>query len=200
MTNPEPLSNMHVELEALAWAALAKKAEAEKKVRSAQLNQVYREGRTEHVRSPLGDKLGYVNKSDPDPSWYVADQTLVDDHIRQNYPGSVSTVFVVHTPGGSVTVEPEDELFLVLREHAPHLLVADERVDPAAVKALLAESADKGEPAAPGIALSSPSGTVSVNPAKGSFEAVMKLQRAGLLDLESMTRSLPSAAVEDGAA
>lgn len=187
MTSPEPIDDdLRTELEALAWGALEKRATEEKKARTSALNQRYREGRTEHVRSPLGDKLGTVNKSSPEPAWRVANDALLEDHIRAEFPGSVRTVYVLHTPSGTLVLQPEDELALILLEHAPHMLVESDEIDPDAIKALVEQSKTDGVAAAPGISLWANAGVVSVRPAKDAFEAVMKLTRAGLLDLSSM--------------
>lgn len=187
MTSPEPIDDeLREELEALAWGALERKAAEEKKVRSSSLNQRYREGRTEHIRTPLGDKLGTVNKSSPEPSWRVSNAGLVEDHIRENFPGSVRTVYVLVTPRGTLTLDPEDELCVVLREHAHWLLVESDEVDPAAVDALVEQSKTDGKPAAPGISFWGNAGVVSVRPSKDAFDAVMKMTRAGLLDLSTM--------------
>jgi hypothetical protein len=187
VTSPEPLPDeLREELEALAWGALEKKAAEEKKLRSAALNQRYREGRTEHIRSPLGDKLGTVNKSSPTPSWKVANPALVEEHIRAEFPGSVRTVYVLHTPSGTLVLQPEDELTLVLQAHAPHMLVVSDEIDPDAITALVEQSKADGVAAAPGISLWANAGVMTVRPSKDAFDAVMKLQRAGLLDLSTM--------------
>lgn len=178
--------DMSVELEALAWKALESKAKTEKITRAATLNQRYREGRTEHVRTPLGDNLGYVNKSMPEPAWKVTNQGLLEDFIRATFPGGLRTVYVLHTPSGSLTLQPDDELVHVLLEHAAHMLVETDEVDEDTVTALVEQSAEENEAAAPGISWVAPSGVVSVNPTKTAFDAVMRMSRAGLLDLTSM--------------
>lgn len=198
MTSPEPLPDgLREELEALAWGALERKAAEEKKVRSAALNQRYRQGHTEHIRTPLGDRLGAVNKSDPQPEWRVSNAGLVEDHIRENFPGSVRTVFVLVTPYGTWTLQSEDELCRVLREHAPHMLVETDEVDPAAVEALVEESKATNKAAAPGISFWGNAGVVSVRPSKDAFDAVMRMTRAGLLDLSSMTLAAVPPAEEE---
>lgn len=202
MTSPEPLGDdLREELEALAWGALERKAAEEKEARRVRLNQRYRQGHTERVRSPMGDALGAVGKSDPQPEWRVSNAGLLEDHIRENFPGSVRTVFVLVQPYGTWTLQPEDELCRVLREAAPHMLVETDEVDPAAVEALVEESKATNRAAAPGISFWGNAGVVSVRPSKDAFDAVMKMQRAGLLDLSSMTLSaLPPAEASDGAA
>lgn len=184
---------MRLEREALAWAALEQRAKKEKDTRRALLNQQYREGRTEHVRTPTGDRLGNVQKTNPDPVWQVVDPDAVEAHIRATYPGALRRRYWVYAPSGSLELSAEDELAVVLREYAPHLLVEEDSVDPAAVEALLAESKELGRPVAPGIALVQPAGTVRVVPDRNAFAAVMRMHRAGLLDLESMALALPRA-------
>lgn len=163
---------MNDEVEALAYAAIEKEAKRRKDLQRAVLNQRMTEGDTRRVRSPLGDKLGAISKTDPEPQWTVTDPDALDAHLR-TFPGNLVEVDVIADEPAAVEV---------LREHAPHLLRTAEVLAPGVVEAALEQSAATGEPAAPGIGRVQPAGTVNVRPDKDALAAVAKLVRAGQLD------------------
>lgn len=166
--------------QALIYAAIAKQAASIKEDHRVDLNQVFRDGRVEHVRSPLGDRLGYVEKTDPDPTWTVDEPELLE-HMRQ-FEGVIGT---------RQRILDEALAIKVLAVHAPELLVTEEYVLPEVRRAAVQQSEETGEPAAPGIRKVKPSGIVRVNPDKQAFQAVQRMVRAGLLDLGA-TPSLPA--------
>lgn len=160
------------EVEALAYAAIEAEAGKRKTGLRAQLNQRLVEGDTRRVRSPLGDKLGSISKTDPAPKWQVTDPDALDEHLR-GFPGNVQQVEIIADEPAAIEV---------LRVHAPELLRTVEVLAAGVVEAALAQSAATGEPAAPGISLVKPSGTVTVRPEKNALDAVALLVRAGQLD------------------
>jgi hypothetical protein len=112
-----------------------------------------------------------IFRTDPEPSWQVTDAAALDEHLRQ-FPGCVVITW---------DILDHDAAVAVLKEHAPHLLAEVTKVDPAAVTAAIAESREKGEPAAPGIALVKPPGELTVKPDAAAFEEFGRMVRAGVL-------------------
>jgi hypothetical protein len=162
------------ELEALAMGALESTAKERKTVLKGIVGQSYADGSKETFRSPVGSrrKLGEIRRTDPDPEWKITDRAALDEFIRANFPGSVVT---------SYDIVDHDAAVEVLLEHKPELLAEVQRIDQAARDALLAESREKEEAAAPGIELVKPPGVMTVAPAPGAFEEFGRMVRAGVL-------------------
>ncbi|MDN5929652.1 MAG: hypothetical protein L0I24_01060 [Pseudonocardia sp.] len=186
MSAPDPVVG---EVEVLAYAAIEREAKRRKELGKAIIGQRYPDGRTERIRSPLGDRMGSVYRTDPEPQWVVTDREALHAHLR-TFPGNLTI---------SVGIAPEDmaEALAVLDEFAAHLLTETTVLDPEAERAALAQSAATGEPAAPGIERVKPSGSLTVSPAKDAFDVVGRLMTRGLLSWDGRP-SLPSS--EEGAA
>lgn len=167
----EPIA---AEIEALVLAELGKRVKSRTDLVKATVGQRYPDGHKETFRSPLDQsKLGMVYRTDPDPKWVVADRDALDAHLR-GFPGNLTT---------TITLRPEDEpeAFAVLAEHAPHLLTETTVVQPGIVEAALAQSAATGQPAAPGLELVKPSGTLTVKPDAAAGAAVERMVEAGVI-------------------
>lgn len=184
---PQPLGP---EARALVLATLRQRVEAEQKMATALFSTALSAGVTLRLRSPLGDKLGSVLRTDPEVRWDVTDPDALDAHLR-SFPGVVET---------TVGIDQADmpEALAVIAEHAPHLLTETTYVPRSAVQAALAQSKATGEPAAPGISKVRPGGVIQVRPDKGAAEAVARMVRAGLVDWASVL-ALDPPAVEEAA-
>lgn len=138
------------------------------------------------VRSPLGDKLGTLSRTDPDGDWEIVDRDQLAAYIRENHPDSVEWVSdIVGDPTAVVEV---------LAEHAPHLLAQVERVEPGAFAAVLALVRHSGTPV-PGIAWRKPAGVVQVRRDRACGAAVEKLVQAGQLSWDGHLVELPAGEV-----
>lgn len=178
MTAPEPAeewepgqADVTVEVETLAYAAIESEAKRRKELGKALLAQHYPDGRTERTRSPLGDRLGSVLRTDPDPRWQVVDRDALHAHLR-TFPDATETVF---------EIADEPAAIEVLRVHAPHLLVEVTRVKQQWVDDALAQSRATQEAAAPGIDRVKERGVMTVKPDKAAFAAVQRLVARGLI-------------------
>lgn len=171
------------EIRALVLAALGKRIAAEETGVKAEFSPRYELGTTIKWESPLdGALLGYVQRTRPKPEFRITDEDALREHLAAEFPGTVETVWQLPVPGvGLVTLDPLDELAVVLREHAPHMLVEQQRVTDEAVTAALDESKASGVAAAPGITLVRPGGSLRVVPDKAAGEAVDRMAAAGLL-------------------
>jgi hypothetical protein len=166
------MSQLPAEIEALVLAELGKRVKARTETTKALFGQRYPDGHRETFRSPLdGSKLGIVYRTDPDPQWKVTDREALHAHLRE-YRGNVETVYEIADDLAAIDV---------LREHAPHLLVEITRVIPDVVEAALDQSRATGEPAAPGIELVKPSGSLTVKPDPKAGGAVERLVEAGVI-------------------
>lgn len=193
MTDLQPLPR---EIECLAYGAIEAEAKRRKTIEKALLGAEYPEGRTQRFTSPLpgraGGALGSVLRTQGKAEFRIVDRDAFLEHARQ-FDHAVELVFDVHTPTGSLTGLSEvDELVVVLREHAAHMLVERERVAPEVEKAAIEQSEATGEPAAPGIELVETPGEMRVTPAKGAIDVVARLVQAKLLNWDG-SRVLPAA-------
>ena len=168
------MTELSPEVELLALAAVAKEIETRTVLVKALIGQRYGDGDKHTFRSPVtGQRLGQVWKTDPNPKMVIVDRDALEEHLR-SFPGNLIT---------DVVIDPDrmPEALAVVQEHAPDLLVEVSRLDPTVVDAALAQSRATGQPAAPGIELRKPSGTLTVKPDPGSFEQVSLLVQANLL-------------------
>ena len=166
------MNDISPEVEALVLSELGKRVKARTEVVKATFSQRYPDGHKETFRSPLdGSKLGIVYRTDPDPQWKVTDREALHAHLRE-YPGNVETVY---------EIADEQAAIQVLLEHAPHLLVEVTRVIPDVVLAALDQSRATGEPAAPGIDLVKPAGSLTVKPDPKAGAAVERMHAAGVI-------------------
>lgn len=170
--------------EALVLATLAQRVKARQDAVKAIVGQRYPDGHREIVRSPLGEKLGQIWRTSPDPQWKVTDREALHAHLA-GFDGATET---------TVEIAPADmaEALAVLQAHAPHLLTETTRVRADVVEAALEQSAATGEPAAPGIELVQAAGVLTVKPDKGAGAAVERLVQAGLITWDGRP-TLPSA-------
>lgn len=160
--------------EALVLAVLSQRVKARQDAVKAVVGQRYPDGHRETVRSPLdGAKLGSIYRTDPDPQWRVTDREALHAHLR-TFPGNVEA---------AVEIAPQDmpEALAVLAEYAPHLLTDVARLNPEAEQAALEQSAATGEPAAPGIELVKPAGSLTVRPDKAAGQVVERMVAAGVI-------------------
>jgi len=179
-TAPAPLSP---DQRALVMAALIKEVRAELELTKAEFSPRYELGTTIRWDSPLGDPLGAVLRTKPRPDWRVTDPDALAEHLAAEYPGVVETVHLLPVPGvGLVELAEDDELYRVVAEHAPHMLVAQQRVTTDAISAAVEQSRATGIPAAPGITLVRPGGELQVRPDKNAGVAIRRMITAGLID------------------
>lgn len=162
------------EVEALVLAELGKRVKSRTDMVKALVGQRYPDGHKETFRSPLdGAKLGIVYRTDPDPQWRVTDPAALDAELR-TYPGNLETVV-------GIAAEDEPEAFAVLAEHAPHLLTETVRVREGVVEAAVEQSKATGTPAAAGIELVKPAGSLTVKADPGAGPVVERLVAAGVV-------------------
>jgi hypothetical protein len=157
--------------EALVLACLAQRVRARQDAVKAIVGQRYADGHRETIRSPLGEKLGIILRTDPDPSWQVTDWAALRAHFA-TYDGTSETVHEIADEAAAIEV---------LRRHAPHLLVEVTKLRTDVVDAALEQSAATGEPAVPGISLVKPAGNLTVRPDKAAGVAVERMIAAGLI-------------------
>ncbi|MGD9749706.1 MAG: hypothetical protein AB7W59_01805 [Acidimicrobiia bacterium] len=177
MTRPD-------DLEAVALAELADRVEKRKAAVRALAGADLADGDKRTIRSPLdGSALGSILRTDPDPKWRVAEPHALEQWLRTQHPSGIEHGYLLHVPGvdGPVWLDPLDELCVVMCEHAPHLLTAAERPVAQEVEHLLEQSRVQGTPAAPGIELVKPAGSVRVVRAKTCGAAIERLVQAGQL-------------------
>lgn len=175
-TEPVALSG---ELEAVVLAALAKRVKDRQEQVRAVIGQGYADGDKRAIRSPLGDKLGSIYRTDPDPVWQVVDREALYAHLRQD-PSNLETVYDLDLLNGTDATLPGGcELVQVLRDHAPHLIVERTVVSDVAVTTALARAV--AGKAVPGIAKVKPAGTLTVRPDRAAGAAIDRLVDARLI-------------------
>lgn len=179
MTAPDPLRAEH---RALILAALANRVKDEADAVRAEFSMSYEPGTKMVFESPIdGGLLGYVQRTRPKPEWRVTDETALRAHLAE-FPGCVEEVVQLPVPGvGLVELDPADELAQVVGEHAPHMLVREERVTQDAINAALEQSKATAKAAAPGIGLVRPGGQLRVVPDKDAGAVVERMVRAGVV-------------------
>lgn len=171
------------DLEAVVLAELGDRVRSRYNATKAVAGVDLADGDKRTVRSPLdGSRLGTISRSDPDPRWEITDRRAFETHLVGD-DSNWETIAEVLLPDGTVALMGvADELWRVVAEHAPHLARAVcKRVRPDVVEVLLARSKADGKPAAPGMSLVKPSGSVSVLRAKGCGAALERLIAAKLL-------------------
>lgn len=171
------------EQKALILGTLANTVTAEKKLATALFSADYGDGDKRVFRSPLDDApLGRVERTAPKAEWQVTDADALASHLSE-HEGCMAQTTAILVPGiGWHDVDPRDEIALVLREHAPHLVADEQRVSQDAVDAAVEQSKATGQAAAPGITRVRPGGVLRVVPDKEAPAAIGRLVRAGLLD------------------
>lgn len=181
------------EVQALVLAAVARRVAEQDKLTRAEFSGHYFAGIKRTFRSPLDQApLGYVQRTDPDPDWRITDRAALEEHLA-GFPGAVETVHEVHTPSVTVELDEFDELYVVLTEHAPHMLHPRRRVRPDAVEAAVEQSRATGKAAAPGIGLVRPGGQLRVVAHKDAGVAVERMVAAGVIRWDGAAPALPRA-------
>ena len=179
---PEPIV-WTPEHELLVLAILAKRIEARDVILRAVVGRDYPDGRSESFRSPLGGKLGKVWRTDPEYRWTVSDPDAMADWLRAKLrDDAFETVYVLHTPSAVIELRAEDELCIVLREHAPHLLVEHERIKPEVIRTELATARGRNWSAVAGITRTKPGGTLTVKADKRGADEVDRLVDMRMID------------------
>lgn len=171
------------EQRALILATLRKAVDGEQRLTTALFSPGYGDGDKRVFRSPLDDApLGRVERTAPKAEWSVTDLDALHAHLAE-HEGCMQDVTAVLVPGiGWHEVDPRDEIAVVLREHAPHLVADEQRVSADAVDAALEQSRATGQPAAPGIGRVRPAGVLRVVPDRDAARTVARMWRAGVLD------------------
>jgi len=180
------MNDLVPEVRALMLQALMGEAKKELELLKAAFSPRYELGTKLTFESPIDNALlGYVQRTRPKPEWQIVDRDAVVQHLAAEYPGVVEVVYALQVPGVSEPVMlPEDhELTQTLLGAAPHLLTPTVRVQEDAVKAALDETRMTGEPAAPGIKLVRPGGSLNVvYDKKEAIPAFGRMVRAGLIE------------------
>ena len=166
------------ELEAVVLRYLETEIAKRQKTVKSIIGQGYGDGDKRSIRSPLGDKLGSISRTDPDPTWRVVDREALHQHLRQD-TANLETVYDLDLPDGSDVTLHHCELVAVLLEHAPQLLVERAVVADTAVSLAIAHAVS-GKPV-PGIARVKPGGTLTVRPDKSAGAAIEKLVESGMI-------------------
>lgn len=171
------------EQRALILATLRKAVDGEQRLTTALFSPGYGDGDKRVFRSPLDDApLGRVERTAPKAEWSVTDPDALHAHLAE-HEGCMQDVTAVLVPGiGWHEVDPRDEIAVVLREHAPHLVADEQRVSADAIDAAVAQSRATGQPAAPGISRVRPAGVLRVVPDRDAVQTVARMWRAGALD------------------
>lgn len=189
MTDP---THLPPEIRALALASMRQRIEAEEKLVRAEFSVALLAGTTLRFRSPVDDTpLGAVLRTDPKTEWRITDREALLDHLAE-FPGCVETATYVAVPSaGLVRLDAQDELYRVLLEHAPRMLIEQNEVTQEAIDAAVAQSKATGEPAAPGITKVRPAGTVQVRPSTEAGEAVRRMFEVGTLSWDALIPAAP---------
>ena len=175
--------SLPAEIEAIVLAELAKRLKTRQAATKAIVGNRYAAGDKQTFRSPVDEtKLGTVYRSDPDPEWRVVDDYALSMYLagRDEYMEPVAEVLL---PSGEIALmHPDDELYRIVSEHAPHLTrSACVRIRDGVINELVAESKRLGKPAAPGIAKVKPEGVLSVRPDKNAGAAIERMVQAGVI-------------------
>lgn len=190
--------SLPAEYEALILAALSKRVTERAGLAKAMFSMSYREGDKRTFRWPPRDgaKLGTVYREDSDPHWVVADPDLLSEHLATPDSDAWEPVVELLLPSGDVArMHPDDELYRVVRDGAPHLTRdAGRRLRDGIVADLLAESSRTGEAVAPGIARVKPAGRLVVRSSSNAAAVVEAMQQAGVIAWDG--RPVLQAAVE----
>lgn len=121
-------------------------------------------------RAASGEKLGYLQRTDPPPHWAVTDGKAFDEHLAAD-PDNVATEENLDPPSA-------DELVALVREHRPEWLQPVTYVKPEARKAALAKVRETGKPC-PGVTLEREASRLIVKADPGSREVFARMIRAG---------------------
>lgn len=208
MTAPEPAHYLApetwtppVETEALFIAAVEGHAKKVKAAARVAFSRSYDNGDRKTFRGPNGEPLGMVYREDPDPEWVVHDTEVFAEALERLGAQVWEPVAEIVLPSGDVAVmHPDDELYRIVAEHAPHLTrSATERLRPDLVRAHLAQSRADEKPSMPGISKHWPEGRLVVRAAEGAGATFAQLMRAELISWDGRP-VLDAPTEQDGAA
>lgn len=173
----------------------ARVTEAEQDARE-QVVALMNKGDSSTVTNPANpeQEIVSVTKSKPKPRAEVTSRSKVEQWVRDNYPGKVETrARVVGSPS---------EVLDVLREHAPWLIEDTTEIPDYVVNELCLMTQKAGEPvgfggevgehAPPGIAVSTPAGSLRVVPSPAGADVVEEMWAAGVVDLDGRLLALPA--------
>lgn len=119
------------------------------------------------VWSPLGDSeaLGSISKSAPESVLMMTDETLLLDWLEENYPEHIRRTWE--------QTGPAEEIEMVLKMHAPHLLTERRSVQPWALAQMKHAALEAGRPVGqggeldiPGVEMSEPVSHMTVRGVK----------------------------------
>lgn len=178
-------------LHALFVAHLKSWSTAEEKITRPLAGQHQPHAGQTPYRAATGEKLGYIQRTDPAPEWKVTDGALLDEHLMKD-PANVVEDQVLDPPSAQ-------ELVALVAEHRPDWLKDVTYLRPGARADALARARKSGEPE-PGIELYRPEGVLRVVADKGAGEVFGRMIRAGELNLDGSTPEavarIPRPAVE----
>lgn len=142
-------------------------------------------------RAATGEKLGYIQRTDPAPEWRIADRAALRAVLEED-PDSFTTSEELNPPD-------MDALLDLVREHRPEWLTQVRHLKPGLEEAALQMAKKDGDPL-PGIELYRPEGVLRVVADKGAGEVFGRMIRAGELNLDGTTPEavarIPRLAVE----
>lgn len=153
------------------------------------------EGSRLPIRTPGGEKIATVSKTEPVRTARIEDTAAFEAWARVTYPDRVKTEYGINGT--------DNEVKKILFAHAPHLLREYRVVDPELVKEVRRLSVKLGVPAGPdgevdvpGVVVERPSGTVVCRPDENGLAEVIEMFRSGLLTFDGLAQIDPP----DGAA
>jgi hypothetical protein len=128
------------EIEPIVLAVLEARVKEAKAAARAAIEHLYAEGTHTTILSPLdGTKLRTVYRTDPDPTWKVTERDALCKALEAD-PDNVEYVDDI--------ARTNEQVIVVLAEHAPELLARIERVKASAVNAAVVAAAAPGRGAA----------------------------------------------------
>lgn len=171
------------EHELLALAILSQRIEGRTKILRPVVGSSYGDGDKHSYRSPLGGKLGTIWRTDPDYRWTVSDPGAMAEWLRaKSRDDAFETVYVLHTPNVTTELRAEDELCIVLREHAPHLLQEWVRIKPSVIAEEIRLAKEHDWSPVAGMVRTKPGGVFTVKPDKNGQAEVERLVQARIID------------------
>ena len=139
--------------------------------------------------APDGSVLGNITRTSKDPVARVEDLAALMAYLQEEGPESLFDADILR---GGVT---DEQVFAVLREHAPHLVDSEVRIHEYVLNALLKRATEKGAVPPPGVVVErGKAGTTNVYPAKDQAEAIEALITSGRVLLDGTVREIEGGA------
>lgn len=201
VTAPEPFEwAPPAETEALFLASIEAHLKKVKAAARAPFSPRYANGDRKTFRTPDGEPLGMVYREDPDVTWVLSDTDAFAAAMEERGVDPWEPIGELLLPDGSWrAMSPDDELFRVVAEHAPHLTrTGAEALRDDVIRDLLAQSSADNKAAAPGISKYWPEGRLVVRAAEGAGAVFARLMRDGVIGWDGRP-ALPSGDVEGAA-